>query len=164
VGKDGPNKGRPFFACSRGGVSAGGCDFFAWGDVGGGGGGGGGYQTNFGGGGYASAGAGPQRQTPFCGCKPPEPSVVKTTQKEGPNKGRQFFSCCKGRDEGTCGFFEWCDGQGNAVPTGASMELSARRDRETYTCSHCKQVGHYAKECSNTCSNSASCNKCKARR
>ena len=31
-----------------------------------------------------------------------------TVQKEGPNKGRQFYGCPKPRGEG-CNFFQWAD-------------------------------------------------------
>ena len=32
----------------------------------------------------------------------------RTVQKEGPNKGRQFCTCSKPRED-QCGFFEWAD-------------------------------------------------------
>lgn len=35
-----------------------------------------------------------------------------TVNKEGTNKGRQFFGCSKPRDQG-CGFFQWLDQDGN---------------------------------------------------
>ena len=35
-----------------------------------------------------------------------------TVNKEGTNKGRQFFGCSKPRDQG-CGFFQWADQDGN---------------------------------------------------
>ena len=34
--------------------------------------------------------------------------VRRTVQKEGPNKGRQFYTCSKPRED-QCGFFEWAD-------------------------------------------------------
>ena len=35
-----------------------------------------------------------------------------TVQKEGPNKGRQFYACPKPREQ-SCGFFEWADADDN---------------------------------------------------
>ncbi len=40
----------------------------------------------------------------LCSCG--EEAVERTVQKEGPNKGRQFFVCPKPRDQ-QCQFFEW---------------------------------------------------------
>ena len=37
-----------------------------------------------------------------------DPLTRRMVQKEGPNKGRQFFTCPKPR-ESQCGFFEWAD-------------------------------------------------------
>ncbi|CCO27752.1 hypothetical protein BN14_01739 [Rhizoctonia solani AG-1 IB] len=45
------------------------------------------------------------RQGVTCQCG--EPAGERTVMKEGPNKGRKFFTCGKDR---TCGFFEWFDG------------------------------------------------------
>ncbi|KAJ1559556.1 DNA topoisomerase 3-alpha, partial [Nowakowskiella sp. JEL0078] len=52
----------------------------------------------------------PHRQDPntkpvSCNCN--TPAVVKTVQKDGPNKNRQFYSCQKWQDG--CGFFLWAD-------------------------------------------------------
>lgn len=41
-----------------------------------------------------------------------------TVQKEGPNKGRQFYGCSKPRDS-QCGFFQWADEDGNNSRGGA---------------------------------------------
>ncbi|CAO1630500.1 unnamed protein product [Parajaminaea phylloscopi] len=43
--------------------------------------------------------------TPTCRCN--ESAVARTVVKEGPNKGRKFWSCSKGQSEGSCGFFDW---------------------------------------------------------
>ena len=40
---------------------------------------------------------------PPCGCK--KASVQRTTTKEGPNKGRVFYTCATKQ----CKFFQWCD-------------------------------------------------------
>ncbi|XP_032697180.1 DNA topoisomerase 3-alpha isoform X2 [Lontra canadensis] len=121
VRKEGPNQGRQFYKCNGGG-----CSFFLWadssppeaggppsaasrppggslgrppatedrrgwsgrpGDDGGGGGGGGGGSMS-------------------CLCS--QPAVTRTVQKDGPNKGRQFHTCAKPREQ-QCGFFQWVD-------------------------------------------------------
>ncbi|KAG9125830.1 DNA topoisomerase, partial [Ceratobasidium sp. 392] len=45
------------------------------------------------------------RQGATCECG--EPAGERTVTKDGPNKGRKFFTCGKDR---TCNFFEWFDG------------------------------------------------------
>ncbi|XP_040486068.1 DNA topoisomerase 3-alpha isoform X1 [Ursus maritimus] len=118
VRKEGPNQGRQFYKCGGGG-----CSFFLWADSSlpeaagppcsasrptgsslgrppamgdrwggssrpgedGGGGGGGGMS---------------------CLCS--QPAVTRTVQKDGPNKGRQFHTCAKPREQ-QCGFFQWVD-------------------------------------------------------
>jgi hypothetical protein len=45
------------------------------------------------------------RQGVVCQCG--EPAGERTVAKDGPNKGRKFFTCGKDR---TCNFFEWFDG------------------------------------------------------
>lgn len=37
-----------------------------------------------------------------------EPFFSRTVNKEGPNKGRPFYSCPKPMDQ-SCGFFQWGD-------------------------------------------------------
>lgn len=37
---------------------------------------------------------------------------LRTVQKDGPNKGRQFYSCSKPIGEG-CNFFKWADDVSN---------------------------------------------------
>lgn len=42
-----------------------------------------------------------------CLCNPPKPAVVRTTNKEGQNKGREFF-CCDSNDAAKkCDLFHW---------------------------------------------------------
>ena len=41
-----------------------------------------------------------------CDCG--QPSVQRTAQKDGPNQGRDFLCCSKGRDV-QCRFFQWTD-------------------------------------------------------
>ena len=40
----------------------------------------------------------------ICSCG--DEAIERTVQKEGPNKGKQFFVCAKPRDQ-QCQFFEW---------------------------------------------------------
>ena len=106
VRKEGPNKGRQFYKCAK--PQGAGCDFFLWAD-----------DAN-----SAStsqnraANDGPRRQQSnhrnqnegdgdvSCGCG--DPAKLLTVQKDGPNKGRQFYGCAKPR-ESQCGFFQWAD-------------------------------------------------------
>ncbi|KAL5017788.1 hypothetical protein ScPMuIL_003510 [Solemya velum] len=147
VQKEGPNKGREFFGCPK--PRGEGCGFFQWADEDGSGqtspsrtsfGGGnpqynngisfsqrpqhpGGISSNqrpslqSGGGAYGSDSDG----TPNCNCGTPGRRC--TVQKEGPNKGREFFGCPKPRGEG-CGFFQWAD-EGGGGQTSFSRENSA---------------------------------------
>ncbi|CAG2066226.1 unnamed protein product, partial [Timema podura] len=41
-------------------------------------------------------------------CRCEEPTKRLTVQKEGPNKGRTFYACAKGQNNG-CNFFQWGD-------------------------------------------------------
>lgn len=42
----------------------------------------------------------------MCTCN--QPATLRTVSKEGPNKGRQFYSCAKPMGQG-CNFFKWAD-------------------------------------------------------
>ena len=81
VRKDGPNKGRVFFVCDV-------CKFFEWQDK---------MKDKVPQ--YNQAATGPQ-----CKCK--QPSVMRTATKDGPNKGRSFWTCLS--REG-CGYFLWVE-------------------------------------------------------
>lgn len=114
VRKQGPNQGRQFYKCSGGG-----CNFFLWADS----------SHPTGGGpptsasrlpgnsvgwlsasdsnmdGFGSHGSDSDGNTScLCG----QPVVTRTVQKDGPNKGRQFHTCAKPREQ-QCGFFQWVD-------------------------------------------------------
>ena len=109
------------------------------------------------------------RQTIVCNCG--TEAVQRTVQKEGPNKGRQFFTCCKPRDD-QCGFFEWADnvplcyvkqtrggsrgrGRGRGRGGAKSTQLqnfstdgsTSRKTRVPPTCSVCRQQGHTKRSC-----------------
>ena len=60
-------------------------------------------------------------EAPQCQCS--EPAVERTVMKEGPNKGKRFFTCAKGKDSG-CGFFQWSDQ--SAAP---ARSVPQKRDR-----------------------------------
>lgn len=93
VRKEGPNKGRPFFVCSKPQGSQ--CDFFQWADE-------------------EASTSSYGRTTPSTSVQIPKcpghdvPCAQRTVRKEGPNKGRPFFVCSKPRDS-RCDFFQWAD-------------------------------------------------------
>lgn len=84
--------GRQFHKCQKG-QAQGGCDFFLWHDEDG-----------------ANNNSGVNHQAdpnaPQCNCN--LPTVKRTVQKDGPNKGRMFYSCPKSFQE-KCNFFQWAD-------------------------------------------------------
>lgn len=84
VSREGPNKGRMFFVCPQPQSEQ--CNFFAW----------------------ATPDASAADSTITIKCTGhDEPCVERTVRKEGPNKGRCFYSCRRGQTEGGCGFFAW---------------------------------------------------------
>uniref|UniRef100_A0A8D3C4V5 DNA topoisomerase n=1 Tax=Scophthalmus maximus TaxID=52904 RepID=A0A8D3C4V5_SCOMX len=119
VRKDGPNQGRQFYKCN-----AGGCNFFLWADqpnqsaasqsrgpppaptnpqaprpsLG--------FRSTFGGGREQEGDAAEHPGQTMCNCN--ETAVVRTVQKDGPNKGRMFHTCGRPREQ-QCGFFQWAD-------------------------------------------------------
>jgi DNA topoisomerase-3 len=58
-----------------------------------------------------------------CQCR--EDAVQRTVTKEGPNKGRIFWGCSKGKDGG-CGFFEWDDESPKPRSAAAPRPMSSR--------------------------------------
>lgn len=114
VRKQGPNQGRHFYKCSGGN-----CSFFLWAD--------GSHPT---GGGPPTSAPRPPGNSVGCtsglgshmdgfgslggdsdggtSCLCGQPAVTRTVQKDGPNKGRQFHTCAKPREQ-QCGFFQWVD-------------------------------------------------------
>jgi hypothetical protein len=78
--KNRDNYGRPYFVCSK---DKDGCDYFEWGD---------------------------KAITPRPRCYHNETSAKRRVRKQGPNKGRFFFSCPRHfRDVTQCDFFQWED-------------------------------------------------------
>ena len=106
VKKDGPNKGRPFFSCSERK-----CDFFQWGDE------------------------EPETQNvtvenaPNCACQLPAQQF--TVKKDGPNKGRPFFSCQTRK----CDFFQWGDEEteSNQVPKEGTPQCGCNIPAKEFT-------------------------------
>ncbi|KAI9571123.1 DNA topoisomerase [Boletus coccyginus] len=85
----------------------------------------------------------PARQ---CRCK--EDAVQRTVTKEGANKGRLFWGCAKGKDEG-CHFFEWDDEPTNTPVSGPSMSTRTDDPHSSGKCFKCDQEGHWASACPN---------------
>ena len=74
---------------------------------------------------------------PTHGC----PCIKRTVQKEGQNKGREFWKC----PEATCNTFIWADEpntQSQPVVGGFQNRSSA-----TAICFRCNEPGHYASAC-----------------
>merc|ERR1712079_113510 len=82
--KEGPNKGRTFISCAKGSKEFGGCGLFLW-------------ESDI------------QVDVPDCPkCRCGKATIRRAVRKEGPNLGRQYFTCQQGRKEvGGCNFFEW---------------------------------------------------------
>lgn len=112
VKKEGPNTGRQFYKCK---TQQGGCDFFLWQD----------QSANTGtnqnnsrsitsasrNSSWPSSSSslsfnGNGGDAVVCGCQLEAKKLI--VQKEGPNKGRPFYTCPKPRGEG-CKFFQWGD-------------------------------------------------------
>lgn len=132
VRKDGPNQGRQFYKCNSGS-----CNFFLWAD-----------QPSQEG---APQSRGPPLQAPQAP-QPPRPSlgfrntpgnvgqtmcncneiaVMRTVQKDGPNKGRMFHTCGKPRDQ-QCGLFQWADE--NAPPPGKALSHTQTQTNQNLHC------------------------------
>uniref|UniRef100_I3MP50 DNA topoisomerase n=1 Tax=Ictidomys tridecemlineatus TaxID=43179 RepID=I3MP50_ICTTR len=133
VRKEGPNRGRQFYKCSSNS-----CNFFLWADsshlgegeaptsssrppgssLGHPPGSLGGFSRPGSGSGSGSSG------NTSCLCN--QPAVTRTVQKDGPNKGRQFHTCAKPREQ-QCGFFQWTDE--NVAPGEAALPWPRGRGR-----------------------------------
>ncbi|XP_035745019.1 DNA topoisomerase 3-alpha isoform X2 [Egretta garzetta] len=182
VRKEGPNQGRQFYKCS---TST--CNFFLWADQQSedrsnvaprgsalpqpfAGRGPAGFQRPGGGGGRGPEhfGSNSSNSGGSTVCKCDQPTVTRTVQKDGPNKGRQFHTCSKPREQ-QCGFFQWADenmapgpsgdassnhfgssgyerglGSKTKRPSSLSSGNTAKKPR---TCSICHQPGHTRKTC-----------------
>ncbi|XP_059220855.1 DNA topoisomerase 3-alpha [Stomoxys calcitrans] len=160
VKKDGPNKGRIFYVCSKSNP----CKFFQWAD-----------EINADQnelpstsankyapsrasneerrGGWGSTETADSAATLNCNCNKPANSL--TVRKEGPNKGRGFYACAN--REKSCGFFQWADENGNhdtmAWGSGGGNFSSgqtgnpASNKSKTRKCGLCRQEGHSRQKC-----------------
>ncbi|XP_063791016.1 DNA topoisomerase 3-alpha [Pseudophryne corroboree] len=179
VRKEGPNQGRPFYKCNGGN-----CSFFLWADQDSGSGSSnsefqppGGRPSNaFNSprvsGGFRAGGESWNMESggqATCMCN--QPAVTRTVQKDGANKGRQFHTCAKPREQ-QCGFFQWADenvppgGSGGDYPStfgggsGEQRGFGTKNKRSDYsssdrgptakkqrTCGICHQPGHNRTSC-----------------
>lgn len=96
VRKEGPNKGKKFYKCTTG-VQNGGCDFFLWAP-----------DTGTAGGDYNNRTV-VNNAGDVINCNCNQPATLRTVSKDGPNKGRQFYSCAKPMGQNNCNFFKWAD-------------------------------------------------------
>ncbi|KAG8549824.1 hypothetical protein GDO81_019626 [Engystomops pustulosus] len=176
VRKEGPNQGRPFYKCNGGN-----CNFFLWADQEGGASGSAPPLQNSGGRPSNSftnpresvgfrTGSGDMGAEGQATCMCNQPAVTRTVQKDGANKGRQFHTCSKPREQ-QCGFFQWAD---ENIPPGGSGDFptsfgggptaqrgpgtkSKRSDynssdrgptaKKQRTCGICHQPGHNRTSC-----------------
>ncbi|KAH7888880.1 DNA topoisomerase [Phlebopus sp. FC_14] len=104
----------------------------------------------------------PSNNAPPRQCKCKDDAVQRTVTKEGANKGRIFWACANGKDEG-CGFFEWddepsrsgCNQEGHwasACPNGGMPSRSksygtSKDGTSTAPCFKCGETGHFSNDC-----------------
>lgn len=130
VSKDGPNKGKVFFACPKSRDDATNCKFFEWSDSAPSAPARGNSNSNFNPRPAPSTSrAGPSADPgdpPECNCG--DEAVERTVSKEGANQGKKFWSCSKPQSGGSCGFFAWIEGNGSGGGGGApSRVVPAKR-------------------------------------
>nr|XP_047132275.1 DNA topoisomerase 3-alpha isoform X2 [Hydra vulgaris] len=140
VKKEGPNQGRQFFKC---GQSDRPCNFFLWSEE----------QGNKSLQNVNKPISNTNNDTK-CGCE--LPAAQRTVQKDGPNKGRQFYCCPNSRGE-QCSFFQWVDQalETNEPEQGGSSNISKRKapgglpqeQTKKRKCGVCAREGHTKRSC-----------------
>lgn len=108
----GTNCGRNFWACVKGKKDFGGCGYFAW---------------------HAATEPPPEdaaNPAPVPNCKCKVPVVTKKISIMGPNFGRLYASCAKGKEEfGGCGYYVWKTFKDDAATPAKPAELSTTKCR-----------------------------------
>lgn len=157
VSKEGPNKGRKFYACPKP-QNENSCGFQGWADEVG-------IQSNSGGqngllgkrpptGSVSERSSSRPRITPSsdsreemrCGCN--LEANRKTVAKEGPNKGRVFWCCSKVAKAAQCKFFKWADEMSHDFAPVAGPSGTARTGSDQ-VCFKCGESGHWSNACPN---------------
>ncbi|XP_007939652.1 DNA topoisomerase 3-alpha [Orycteropus afer afer] len=159
VRKEGPNQGRQFYKCSQGS-----CNFFLWADsspadtvgppsstvrpIGSSQ----GSESRLGG--LARPGDGGGGTSCLCS----QPAITRTVQKDGPNKGRQFHTCSKPREQ-QCGFFQWADE--NAAPgTFGAIPWPGGREKTQGSEARSKRLRASSSDTGSTAKKSRKCSLC----
>ncbi|GAA5979660.1 hypothetical protein JCM5350_003800 [Sporobolomyces pararoseus] len=171
VAKEGANKGRSFWSCSKRQDES--CGFFEWGD----------NASGNAGGGAAAGRPAPKRQAG--GNAPQRPNgrgaqlgtaqdlfdsgalrcdcdltpKLLTVSKEGPNQGRTFFKCAGLSNNSSCGMFCWADEAPRGAAAGVGAASSTSRGSgggggQSGACFHCSEEGHWSSNCPNKDQNS----------
>ncbi|KAL9920176.1 topoisomerase 3-alpha isoform 2-T2 [Glossina fuscipes fuscipes] len=152
--KNGLNKGRLYYVCSKSNP----CKFFQWANES--------HVTNDNTPAWGSNGNLENSNSstltdnmavnlPKIDCHCHKSSSSLTVRKEGPNKGRRFYTCSN-RNK-SCGFFKWADDLPSSSSLGEkSSDISATHDKRTLTsaprskarkCGLCSQEGHTRQKC-----------------
>ncbi|WWD00560.1 hypothetical protein V866_007495 [Kwoniella sp. B9012] len=154
---DSPHVGRQFWTCSKPQSEQ--CGYFEWVDEGG-------NASNSGGGSSARGRPPAKRQRPSsrndnrgndedvrCNCD--LEARFGTVNKEGPNKGRQYWAC-PNNPKASCKFFQWADGD-DTTAGGPSNHGNSRNNSRgggggggvSGECFRCGQAGHWSNACPN---------------
>lgn len=104
VVKDGPTKGKGFYACSKTGAEK--CNYFQWKDSLP-------SENRHSNNNIITINSNEAVATPSCLCH--EPSIVRVVNKEGPNKGRRFYCCGKTSRDQQCQYFAFVHENTNAA-------------------------------------------------
>ena len=107
VKKDSPNKGRQFYACSKQKWKE--CGFFKWADE-------------------SETQTSDSLNDVICRCG--KSAKLLTVLKDSPNKGRNFYTCVKPKEQG-CKFFEWAD---EILTNRKSSFIKTKSLDDNYTC------------------------------